>query len=398
MNILLTSLGSIEDRRLQSMAREWRERHHLVEALAADRLLDYLRLTSASHAQIDVIVCNAESPDELPASEMLERAIRLANAVADLPEFIAQRDGRKWKKIPFIIIGENPFFYYEMPDLKGTHAGIIKPNPYTEGMLRQIQEKVDAYFDRLMLEYENRGMLVRSINGRTQISPALTLKKEYEDSEYFYQPADKRKLKRKKWLTVMRTRIGIQADVSVLEELINTNATEQEMQRFFEEHPAILMQARLGIPIAHPHVTSPTPNTLDFALTPILGGMTGDPAELLELKGPDAPILNNIRLHQGLSSALHKAIDQVRDYRRFAADPLNATRLINKLGYLPAAPRLAVLIGRDRADDAKEEIFKRREQELIDVKIITYDEILEGQAKQLGRIVIPGDDDFALPI
>lgn len=380
------------------MAREWRERHHLVESLPADRLLDYLRLTSASHAQIDVIVCNAESPDGLPGSEMLERAIRLANAVADLPEFIAQRDGRKWKKIPFIIIGENPFFYYEMPDLKGTHSGIIKPNPYTEGMLRQIQDKVDAYFDRLMREYENRGMLVRSINGRTQISPALTLKKKCEDSEYFYQPADKRKLKRKKWLTVMRDRTGIQADVSMLEELINSNATEQAMQRFFEEHPAILMQARLGIPIAHPHVTSPTPNTLDFALTPILGGLTGDPAELLELKGPDAPILNSLRLHQGLSSALHKAIDQVRDYRRFVADPLNATRLIKKLGYLPAAPRLAVLIGRDRADDAKEEIFKRREEELIDIKVITYDEILEGQAKQLGRIVIPGDDDFVLRI
>jgi hypothetical protein len=30
--------------------------------------------------------------------------------------------------------------------------------------------------------------------------------------------------------------------------------------------------------------------------------------------------------------------------------------------------------------------------------MITYDEILEGQAKQLGRIILPGDDDFILPI
>jgi hypothetical protein len=399
MNILLTSLGSIEDRRLQSTALAWRERHHIVEILHSDRLLGYLRLESAKLAQVDVIVCNADtSPDGIPNSETLEKAILLANEVADLPEFVAQRDGRKWKMLPCIIIGENPFFFYQMPDLRGRHAGIVKPDPSTDGILRQIQEKVDSYYDRLMKEYENRGMMVRFLNGRTQISPALHRKKKYEESEYFYVSADRRGLKRNTWLTVMRDKTGIQADVSMLEQLINTNASEQEMQRFFEEHPAILMQARLGIPVAHPHVTYPSPNTLDFAVTPILGALQGDPVELLELKGPDAPLLNNLRLHRGLSTALHKAIDQVRDYGRFVSNPLNAIRLIKKLGYLPAAPKLAILIGRDYAEQTKEEIFRRREQELIDVKVITYDEILEGQQKQASRLILPGDDDFILPI
>jgi hypothetical protein len=57
-----------------------------------------------------------------------------------------------------------------------------------------------------------------------------------------------------------------------------------------------------------------------------------------------------------------------------------------------------VLIGRDRKDDAENELFKLRVQEQINVSVITYDEILEGQAKQLGRIILPGDDDFILPI
>ena len=178
-------------------------------------------------------------------------------------------------------------------------------------------------------------MMVRIVKGRSQISPALQRKKKFEESEYYYVAADRRKLARNKWLTVIRDNEGIRADVAMLEQLLNMNANEQEMQRFFEEHPAILMQARLGIPVSHPSYASPKRDVLDFALTPILGAQDGDPVDLLELKGPDAPLLNNRRLHQGLSMALHGAIDQVRNYGRRLSDPLNAVRLIRKLGYLP---------------------------------------------------------------
>lgn len=397
MNILLTSFGNVDDARHRSMIRSWQERHHIIEAIPAERVLNYLRLTSASLAHIDVIICNATAPDGIPEPFALEKAVNLANQVADLPEFIAMRDGRKWKMIPFVVIGERATYFEYIPDLKGRHATIIRPNPFTDRLLQQIQDQVDNYNDRLLQEYENRGMMIRLVRGRTQISPALRLKKKYEESEYLYVPADRRKLARNKWLTIMRDNEGIRADVAMLEQLLDTNATEQEMQRFFEEHPAILMQARLAIPVAHPSLSSPNRNILDFAFTPIMGALDGDPVDLLELKGPDAPLLNSLRLHRGISSALHKAIDQVRDYGRYLSDPRNAVRLIKKLGYLPSEPKLAVLIGRDRKNDAEEEVFRRREGELIDVKVITYDEILEGQAEQLGRLVLPGDDDFILP-
>jgi hypothetical protein len=98
--------------------------------------------------------------------------------------------------------------------------------------------------------------------------------------------------------------------------------------------------------------------------TSVLGARDGDDVGLLEIKGPDAPLLNSLRLHRGLSMALHRAIDQVRDYGRFLSDPQNAVRMIKKLGYLPTTSRLAVLIGRDRKDDIENEIFRRREEEL----------------------------------
>jgi hypothetical protein len=345
-----------------------------------------------------VIVCDADvEPDGVPSFFTLEKAIRMANEVADLPEYIAMRDGRKWKMIPFVIMGENRHYFAEISDLKGRHACIISPDRSAEGILRKIQESVDNYQNRLLQEYDNRGMMVRIINGRTQISPAMKRKRKYEESEYHYVAADRRKLARNRWLTVMRDNEGIRADVAMLEQLLDTKANEQEMQRFFEEHPSILMQARLGIPIAHPSYASPTPNTLDFAFTPILGAQDGDPVDLLELKGPDAPLLNNLRLHRGLSTALHRAMDQVRDYGRHLSNPMNAIRLIKKFGYLPSTPKLAVLIGRDRKDDAENELLKLRVEEQVDVKVITYDEILEGHAKQLGRIILPGDDDFKIP-
>ncbi len=398
MNILFTSLGNLEDTRHQSTVREWRERHHIVEPMPVDRLLSYLRLTSSGLAHIDVIVCNAYTePDGTPRRFTLEQAVRVANAVADLPEFIAMRDGRKWKMIPFVILGEKAFHFEQVPELKSRHASILRPDPYTDGQLRRIQEKVDAYHDRLLQEYDNRGMMVRVVRGRTQISQALKRRNKSEESEYYFVAADRRKLARNRWLTIARDNEGIRSDVAMLEQLLDTNANEQEMQRFFEEHPAILMQARLGVPISHPSYVSPKPNTLDFALTPILGAQDGDSVDILELKGPDAPILNNLRLHRGLSMALHRAIDQVKDYGRRLSDPLNAVRLINRLGYLPSAPRLAVLIGRDQKDDTQNEIFKLRLEEQINVSVITYDEILQGQAKQLGRLILPGDDDFTLP-
>jgi hypothetical protein len=56
----------------------------------------YLRLRTAGLAHIGVIVCSADTePDGMLRLFVREKAITMANEVADLPEFIAQRDGRK---------------------------------------------------------------------------------------------------------------------------------------------------------------------------------------------------------------------------------------------------------------------------------------------------------------
>jgi hypothetical protein len=153
------------------------------------------------------------------------------------------------------------------------------------------------------------------------------------------------------------------------------------MHKFFEEHPAILMEARNGIPISHPNFNRPQGWKPDFAISPILGPMN-DEIELLELKGPEEKIVTR-GFHSGFTAKVQRAIDQVRDYDRCLRDPQNVSALMKEFGYIPEQARLAVLIGRDPDDDKDLDTLHRRRGE-VQVKVVTYDEILATQTSQLG--------------
>lgn len=212
------------------------------------------------------------------------------------------------------------------------------------------------------------------------------------ESAYYYAPADRRNNRR--WLTVMRDNEGLGADVELFQQLLDMNATETQMQRFFEEHPFFLMQARLGVQIAHPSYATRRWSP-DFAFTSILGPRDIRDIELLEMKGPAEKLINSHRNHPGFTSTLHGAIDQVRDYGRFIGYHENQEKITRQLGYIPTQSRLAVLIGRDDHNGERMEVLERRRSEVPDIEIITYDKILETQADQLSRIVLP---DVDIPI
>jgi hypothetical protein len=55
---------------------------------------------------------------------------------------------------------------------------------------------------------------------------------------------------------------------------------------------------------------------------------------------------------------------------------------LKELGYLPDNSKLAVLIDRAPSGEADREVWAQRQSEL-DVKVVTYDEILATQANQL---------------
>jgi hypothetical protein len=122
-------------------------------------------------------------------------------------------------------------------------------------------------------------MLVHFEKARAQISSALRLK--HNESDFYYAPGDRRI--HKGWVTVKRDREGLGADVELFAMLMERGASEREMHKFFEEHPAILTEARLGIPISHrPRFVEPPNNEPDFLLSPILGPWENKAVEILE--------------------------------------------------------------------------------------------------------------------
>lgn len=385
MNVLFTSvgLGTLE---AETYIAEWTACHQIVEQMPMDRIAGYLRLNPASAlALIDVIVCMADSNMIVPAFPVypqidfpVEKALRLAEEISNLPDQCTTYDGRKWKKIPFAIFGSEEASTMWSQEHKGGNARVFSVDSAFTA-LKKVEELVDEYQKKLLNDYQNLGLLVRVENGRSQINSALKLKTS--ESEFYYAAGDRRI--HNGWVTIKRDREGLRADIELFAMLLDRRASETEMHKFFEEHPAILMEARMGIPISHrPRFLQPKNDKPDFSFAPILGPLDKKSIEVMELKGPAEKTLKAMRFHPGFSTRVHSAVDQVKDYDRYLRDPANAAAVLQAFGYLPDASKLAVLIGRDPKGDAEREIWAQRQSEL-NVTIVTYDEIFTKQAAQL---------------
>ena len=388
MNLLFTAVGNLSALEAQQRIAWWRSKHQIVELMPIECLTSYLRFSPASTlALIDAIICAADTVGLISWREgpeynfPLEQALWLAEDVRDLPESCAMRDGRKWRSIPFIIL-PNPAQFERIDEIeKLTHANILPlvANRHPLIALKLIQRIVNEHQNRILQDYVCFGILVREKNGHIQVSPALRKKKPEIESEYYHLPADRRN--NKGWITVRRDYQGLRHDVELFEELIEKNVCESQLHSFFEQHPAFLMEARMGIPISHsPNFTRPKDYKPDFALSPILGSQEDELIELLELKRSGEKTLTK-GLHRGFSAKVHSAINQVRDYERYLRDPANVQSVLRAFGYIPDKAKLAVLIGR-MPNPADQEVFNRRQSE-INVKIVSYDEILETQVNQL---------------
>jgi hypothetical protein len=390
MNLLFTSVANFLTFEAEECLRDWRARYHVVEQMPFERVANYLRFDYARGlALVDAIVCMADTDRivydgarHLPTLDFpLEKALALAEDVRNLPETCTMRDGRKWRSIPFAIFSGLWDSSTWLLKRNQTHARIFTSS-HSVIALNQIQDLVDQYQDRVLDDYRNLGILVRFVKGRAQIGPALRRKDRSVESEYYYAPGDRRS--NKGWVTVKRDSQGLRQDVELFHMLLDKGASETEMHRFFEEHPAILMEARMGIPISHrPRFDSPENQTPDFSISPILGPLDEKLIELLELKGPRENTLTK-GLHRGFTAKVKSAVDQVRDYGRYLHEPANIEAILRALGYIPDDSKKAVLIGRAPRNETDRETWAQRQSEL-DVQIVTYDEILETQASQIRR-------------
>jgi hypothetical protein len=391
LNILLTSTGSLEDRDHKHLIKALRDNHHLVETLNFDQVISYIKFDKASKwAAVDAILCKADTDPDGIATYTLPRAVSLASSFRDIPEPCAMRDGRKWRSIPFIVISDLDYQFTYPSEINRLGITIIRPTTQTSDTVRNINDAVNDYIEKVLDDYQDLGMLITFEKGRAKIGPALKKKDPEMESSYYYAPADMRDNKR--LMTVMRDSEGLRADVELFQQLLDMDAGERAMQRFFEDNPFFLTQARMGVQIAHPSykINRWSP---DFAFTSILGFTDVKDIELLEMKGPEEKLLNTHKHHPGFTSKLSSAIDQIRDYGHYLKHPTNEQTILKQLGYIPTQSKLAVLIGKSVDKDEYQEKLRYRQSFVPDVEIITYDKILETQAAQMSRIVIPDFDE-----
>jgi hypothetical protein len=368
------------------------EDHCILSVVNWHSLIGYLRFDlSASHALVDIVAFLPSDFGDFMGDQVFWVLNRIEK-LRELPASCCMRDGRKWNKIPCVLLNEDRYVY-AMDLLLG--AGVPRVqyashhNYFIFEMitLRELRRAVENYQKQVLASYHTVGILVDEERGRLRVKWALQKRDLWAENEYYYAQGDRRRLS--DYVTVHRDVLGIAHDAQLFEELLNDPKTrERHLQRFFEQNPAFLMDAMRGVPISHrPRFVQPKDWTPDFVLPPTVATPDGDRlVHLTELKGVHVPLLSET-LHRGFSHNVMSAINQVRDYDRILRErkPANLRPIIDTFGYEPEATRKAVVIGRTPQTRADQEVLTQRMAEQPDVRIVSYDEILQAQHSQIRR-------------
>jgi len=387
MKLIITAISKAEDAAARLVS-EWQQRGCAVDLIRLDHLTTTLRNSKSLAVDAIVLISSGahvflldEDRDSLTTS--LEVAFNTEAEVQSLDDHCAMLDGRKWKSVPVILLWMGRWDDELWASALAKRLNVVSHNGDESAALRAVRQFVTDYRRRLLDELDNLGFLVSYEAGRFKIGPALSPTARAE-GDFYFGPTDKRDLTTKCY-TVDRDNYGIQVEVDEFEALINTaDVSEYELQKFFESHPHFLVTPQLMEPLSQVQLRDSKGKLLipDFIMRPVVAVHRDSRWQVLDLKRPQAQLLAGKGSHTRLSQEVMKAINQLRDYGDYFADPSNSERVAAVLRHPVRRPKLAVLIGRlpKPSDVEALETAQTREP---DVQIVTYDEILETQLSLL---------------
>jgi hypothetical protein len=307
-------------------------------------------------------------------------AIDLIDRIRQLSENVAMPDGRRWSAIPIRTMNRvnHPLnalaFVAKLLKVKYSDVSAYELPRSDDFGAAVLRSDVRHYRQAVLDELDNLGFIVGYEAGRYRIGPALG-RRPHLVGRYYYGPGDKRG---EPFVTVDRDLLGIQLEVELLETLLNKeDASEVDFQHFFENHPHFL--SSLARPMAHVQLRDATGRLLvpDFVLKPLIAVQRDSRWEVLDLKKPQASLLVGRGSRRRLSHDVQEAVRQLRDYGDYFADVRNSEAVQHALGHRLRRPKLGVLIGRLPVEEV--EALELEQSRLPDVRIITYDEILDQQ-------------------
>ena len=178
-----------------------------------------------------------------------------------------------------------------------------------------------------------------------------------------------------------RTGTVLAEEINELEWLLNRASTEElDLQRFFEQHPSVLLgntHARV-FPhlVLHRDEGSLIP---DFMVEPLVGGLL----DLVELKHPQKKVWTSVNTNRPrFTAAVLEGIAQLRTYADWFEDKSNRDAFESAYGLAAYRPHAVLVIGRH--DDRIDLITRKKIQaDSPNVTVYTYDDLLELGRKRL---------------
>ncbi len=300
-----------------------------------------------------------------------------ADVLRALPDHCTTVDGRRSNRLPVVLYLEDDRSpeTYRLDDKLDDVTVCIGPH---DALYEAITNVVALYRKRLLDEFSNLGYLVFVDHGRFRVGPAL-MPREAREGELYSAVGDIRSPGH--YFTVDRDVFGLQYEADAFEALIGReDVSELELQQFFEDNPHFLTLNQFQ---AIPHPVFPRadggPLIPDFVLRPIVAQQRDSRWEVLDLKLPQVRLTAGPPGRPRLSHYVHQALAQLRDYRNYFQQDANAHLVEEVLGHRLRRPKLAVLIGRMPRGAGVEALEAVQAEETV--RIVTYDEILEGQRR-----------------
>jgi hypothetical protein len=314
------------------------------------------------------------------------RSWRIAEALRKLPDYCAMSDGRKWSRLPIFYREAGIEFEDSYSSTRTSHTfaddihllSMVRDltRPY-----RRMRRVVWNYYRRVMDDYEDVGLMATEEDGRLRVMPALRARAK-ANGRYYYGPADHRAAK---WFTIARDFEADAEDLERFKHIIDPrNGTKEGViHRFLAETPHYLSTDNVDV-ISHPRFDPMTGRReFDFVLRPYVERNAPGSWSVIEIKRADQSIFSGLGSNDPIfAGAVFRAVNQVRNYRRFVNDPANRDKVLKTLGTIPEEARLAVLIG--RRSGAYLDLFEQQRRDwCADVLLITYDDLYDVRERAL---------------
>lgn len=175
------------------------------------------------------------------------------------------------------------------------------------------------------------------------------------------------------------------------EKLIRLN-WEGQLQDFFNRNPKFIFQNNFSQYWSNPQINyhdSRRNIKPDLVAKPLISPELGKNWQIVDLKLPIQDFLQKTDFHKTFTAKFFKCLKQIKDYKKFFMDERNKKNLIDVFSFHPKNPKLTLVLGRRNKLLEKEDILydNLNDFNLSDVYLLTYDEIVESQKREIERIM-----------